>query len=218
MHVVEPPYPQPVKVLEHLPPALGVLLVVAGVVEHEEPLGRGEAVVELAVAADEAVGEGEEDAEVEQRGGEVPVGGEARAAVGEGRGQRLERQRRARRQQLREVGHARQRPVDGRRRRSHRVRWQRGRRLEPPRRCRCAVAADGARRRGALVYRVWGGGCSGRYRDVNVAAARRRGRGHPVRARDRRRTGEIIDGLISRSAIDGVVRLISAPLRLHAMI
>ena len=198
MHVVEPPYPQPVKVLEHLPPALGVLLVVAGVVEHEEPLGRGEAVVELAVAADEAVGEGEEDAgedaEVEQRGGEVPVGGEARAAVGEGRGQRLERQRRARRQQLREVGHARQRPVDGRRRRSHRVRWQRSRRLEPPRRCRCAVvAADGARRRGALAYRVWGGGGRrGRDRDADVAAARRRGRGHPspTRERDGHRTGE----------------------------
>lgn len=104
VHVVHPPYPQPAEVLEDLPPSLGIALVVivAGVVEHEEALDRGKAVVELAVGADEAVGEGEEDArdeaEVEQCGREVPVGGETRAPVGERRGQRLERQRGASRQ------------------------------------------------------------------------------------------------------------------------
>ncbi|TVU02580.1 hypothetical protein EJB05_51915, partial [Eragrostis curvula] len=80
VHVVHPPYPEPAEVPEHLPPALGVGLLVVdfvpGVVEHQEPLGRGHAVVELAVAAEEAVGEGEEeageDAEVEQRRGESP--------------------------------------------------------------------------------------------------------------------------------------------------
>ena len=159
VHVVHPPYPQPAEVLEHLPPSLGVaLVVVAGVVEHEEALDRGDAVVELAVTADEAVGEGEEDAgeeaEVEQRGGEVPVGGEARAPVGEGRGQRLERQRGARRQQLREVGHARQRLVHGRRRRvSFSYRCHRGRLLQLPRRG-VTAAAERARRRRALAYHV----------------------------------------------------------------
>ena len=94
MHVVHPPYPQPAEVLEHLPPPpLVVVVAVAAaasvVVEHEETLGRRHAVVELPVSTDEAVGEGEEDAgedaQVEERRGEVPVGREARAAVGERR-------------------------------------------------------------------------------------------------------------------------------------
>jgi hypothetical protein len=109
VHVVHQPYPEPAEVAEHPPRELSVS-VVAGVVEDEEPLARGHSVVELAVAAEEAVGEeGEEDAGEDAE--EQQRGGEAGAPVGEGRGQRLERQRRARREQLSEVGYARQRLV-----------------------------------------------------------------------------------------------------------
>jgi len=80
------------------------LFLLPGEVEHVEPVRRRHAVVELAVAANDAVGEGEEEGEggkdADQHGREPLVGGAAVAVVGEGRGQRLVRQHRARRQEL----------------------------------------------------------------------------------------------------------------------
>ena len=108
MHVVQRLKAQFLELAERPLP----LLLLAREVEDVEPVRRRHAVVELAVSADDAVGEGEEEGEGgedgDQRGREPLVGGKARpmVGVGEGRGQRLVRQHRARRKELCQVRRA----------------------------------------------------------------------------------------------------------------
>ncbi|KAG2576125.1 hypothetical protein PVAP13_6NG007331 [Panicum virgatum] len=84
------------------------------VVDEPEAPGRGDAVVDAAVGAPEGVGEGGEDAGEGEDGEEPPReergGGVAGAVVGEGRGQQVEGQERARGEQVGKVRRRGQRP------------------------------------------------------------------------------------------------------------